>query len=140
MGLTFKGGGVGRLQTALKLQQTVMRNEVEQIMEQTMEEAVELQRDLLDKAETEWGRYRMSKGRGQSAGRRDTDLMYGGITYDVESERTKITGRWGWLWHIEKYFAAQDWGTSKIGAAHSLLDSYVQIRERFIQRIMGLVK
>lgn len=140
MGFTFKGARPDKLQTALKLQQAVMRNEVERIMEETLEEAVELQRELLDRAETEWGRYRMSKGRGQSAGRRDTDQMYGGITYDVESESTKITGRWGWLWHIEQYFAAQDWGTGKIGAAHSLLGSYMQIRERFIKRITGLVK
>lgn len=127
------------LRTRINLQSRIAIDAAEQVMDQTMQEAVDLQRELLDRAITRSGAERYGKGRGQSAGRNDSGMMIGSISSDVEVSGRRVVGRWGWPFTAEEYYRFQDFGTGKIPAAHSLLDSFVSMREVWIKRMRRIV-
>lgn len=137
MGVVWRNSDLNTLGTELRAQSRFAIDASEQVMEQTMDEAVELQRTLLDRATTRTGEERLGRGRGNTAGRNDTGQMIGSISSDVETTRNRVTGRWGWPKNAEHYFAAQDFGgsPSRIPAAHSLLDSFISMREVWIRRM-----
>jgi len=87
---------------------------------------------------TRYGAKRFAAGKGRSAGRDHTGAMIDSISSDVKSAKTEVVGHWGWIDEFKDYFGYQDWGTSRVPAAHSLLDSYVQARAKFISRVTAL--
>lgn len=135
MGVVWRNSDLNTLRTELRAQSRFAIDASEQVMEQTMDEAVELQRTLLDRATTRTGEERLGRGRGNTVGRNDTGQMIGSISSDVETTRNRVTGRWGWPFTAEDYYRFQDFGTGKIPAAHSLLDSFVAMREVWIRRM-----
>lgn len=140
MGVTWRNGDLRTLSTELRAKSKYAIDATEQITAMSVDEAAELQRELLDRATTNYGRWRMERGRGNTEGRNDTGHMIGAITHDVEVGGGRVTGRWGWLFNPADTDAirAQDWGTNVVPAAHSLLDSYVEIRERWLRRMKRL--
>lgn len=102
----------------------VIIQEVQTMVNQAAEIGAETARGALDLAETDYGRYRMSIGRGNSAGRNDT----GSMINDLESMPSnvssgKIEAKFGWgRGRSKEYYKFQEDGTAKIRAAHSLLD------------------
>ena len=140
MPFVFRNRDLQTLETRLNLQKRVMIDQSTEIMEITMREAEDLQRELLDAATTRTGEKRYAAGRGASAGRRDTDEMYEGIGSEVEATSKRVVGRWGWLNDPKAYYSYQDYGTGRIPPAGSLIDSFIQIRERFIKRVVRLAR
>ena len=108
-----------------------------EIVRKTVREGAELQAEALDEAETDWGRDRFSKGRGNSAGRNDTGNMIDEITYGVERHNNSIIGFWGWDNpdpHDAEYFAIQE------ATAQSLHESFTPMREKFFGRVRKLIR
>lgn len=141
MGVKFKGNDPEDLIRALQKRKVEVVVEAAQIVSETVREAQKVQREFLDKATTPYGVFRFGQGRGRSAGRNDSGTMRDAIGWDVEkSAKYKITGRWGWLNGILDYFIYQEKGTTTIDEAHSLVDSYIVIRERFRARVKGLFR
>lgn len=144
MGVRYKGMDMRDLSSRMRLRSNVAIDELEQIVSMTVEEAERDQKALLDRAVTRYGALRMSRGDGRSAGRNDEGDLIDAISSDVKPEKTKVTGKWGWLSlgpeNPRGKVLAQDFGgsPSRIPAAHSLLDSYVQARAKFISRISAL--
>lgn len=140
MGVKFKGNDPEDLIRALQARKVEVVVEAAQIVSETVREAQKVQREFLDKATTSYGEFRFSQGRGRSAGRNDSGTMMDAIGWDVEkSAKYKITGRWGWLNGILDYFIYQEKGIG-VPEAHSLVDSYIVIRERFRARMKGLFR
>lgn len=142
MGVTYKGMSFTDLSYRLRLQKAALIDEVTDIMETTMREAEEIQRAQLDRATTRYGEQRFSAGQGRSAGRNDTGSMIDAIDSEVEASRTRVVGRWGWIdeGSFQRYFAYQENGTGRVPAAHSLLDSYMVVKERFKARMKRLAR
>jgi len=95
-----------------------------------VEEAAEIgaatARFSLDAAITRYGEYRMSIGRGNSAGRNDTGTMIDGLNaFSANLNPSGPVAKFGWLFP-KKYFEIQEEGSdkfsTKIKGAHSLLD------------------
>ena len=108
-----------------------------EIVRNTVWEGAELQAQALDEAETDWGRERFSKGRGNSAGRNDTGNMIDEITYGVERHNNSIIGFWGWDNpdpHDAEYLAIQE------ATAQSLHESFTPTREKFFGRVRKLIR
>lgn len=138
MGVRYKGMDMRGLSTQMRIRSRLAIDEVEQIVSMTVEEAERDQKALLDRAVTRYGAKRMAAGRGRSAGRNDTGAMIDAISSEVKANKTTVTGKWGWIDEVKDYFSYQDWGTDRVPAAHSLLDTYVQARAKFIARVSAL--
>lgn len=139
MGVVWRNSDLNELRTRINQQQRIAADAAEQVIQMTTEEAVDLQKQLLDQAVTMTGAARISRGRGRTAGRNDSGTMIDAIDRTVEAEQGRIVGRYGWVDGYQEYFRYQDFGTSRIPAAHSLLDSFVSLRSRFISRMRGIV-
>jgi hypothetical protein len=114
----------------------------------TVQEAAEIgaatARYALDIAETDWGRYRMSIGQGNSAGRNDT----GSMIHDLEALPVKVTANevyaeFGWVrGRSQKYYAIQELGddafNTHIQGAHSLLDGRREVLNQMPRLIKNL--
>lgn len=99
---------------------------------------------------TKTGIARVASGAGRSAGRDRTGAdpngghMIASIDTEVDIEADDlehfvVAGYWGWP-VLEDYFTAQDDGTAKIAAAHSLRDSFAKTSEVFKQRVEHLAQ
>ena len=135
VGVTWRNSDLNTLETRLRNLPGVAIDAAEQIVDQTVSEAAELQREMLDRAVTAGGSNRISRGRGNTAGRNDTGQMIGSITHDTVATSKQVSGEWGWLFEQQEYYRFQDFGTNRIPAAHSLLDSFITMREQFIRRL-----
>lgn len=78
-------------------------------------------KQALNAAVTPYGKYRMSKGRGNTAGRNDTGNMINAMTVE-SATNTKLKSSFGWSKKSENYFYYQERGTVSIHGAFSLLD------------------
>ena len=108
----------------LDLTKQVAITEGEVMIMQATEIGAAAARTALDLAETEYGRYRMSIGKGNSSGRNDTGSMINDLrALDPKISDDKVEAKFGWgRGRSKKYYEAQENGTAKIAAAHSLLD------------------
>ncbi len=135
MGVKFKGEDPEDLIRKLQQRKREIPLKAFAIVDESVKEAEEIQRDFLDKATTPYGEYRFGRGIGRSAGRNDSGDMMKAISSDTKMQsRTLIVGRWGWLKEILKYFEIQEKGYG-VPEARSLLDSYVVVREKFMARM-----
>lgn len=140
MGVKWKGADPDDLIRRLEQRKREVPIEVAAVVRETVQEAQKVQRQYLDRATTPYGEFRYSQGRGRSAGRNDTGTMIDAIGWDVEKTgRYQVTGRWGWLSGILDYFVYQEKGIG-VPEAHSLLDSYVEISQKFQARMRGLFR
>jgi hypothetical protein len=100
-------------------------DEAEVLLTQAAEIGVKAARTALDMAETEYGRYRMSIGRGNTAGRNDTGSMINDLrALEPKISEGKAVVQVGWgRGRSKKYYEAQENGTARITGAHSLLDA-----------------
>lgn len=78
-------------------------------------------KQALNAAVTPYGKYRMSKGRGNTAGRNDTGNMIDAMTVESATNRN-LRSSFGWSKKSENYFYYQERGTVSIHGAFSLLD------------------
>lgn len=148
MGVSYKSGRTPETVIAgLQRRKVEILNEAETIVDETVTEAVALQRRLLDLAVTRTGSERFARGQGGSAGRNDEgDLIAGTSKETKRVGKGRIEGRYGWLnpggENPLGKIQAQDLGgsPSNIPPAHSLLDSYVALRAKFIARMRRLVR
>jgi hypothetical protein len=124
----------------LRARKGALIDEVTDIMETTVREAEEIQRNQLDRATTRYGEQRFGAGQGGSAGRNDSGDMINAINSEVTASKTRVVGRWGWIdeGSFQRYFAYQENGTGRVPAAHSLLDSYMVVKETFKKRMRRL--
>jgi len=136
MGIKWTGGGPESLSIKLKVTGEAILEDVEMAVRESVEVGEKEQKQLLDRAVTRYGEYRMSRGRGRSAGRNDTGQMIDAVGSDVESSRNRIVGWWGWVNGAKDYYRYQDWGVG-VPAAHSLLDSYMVVRNEIRKRLMA---
>ena len=96
------------------------------LVEQVAEIGAATARFSLDAAVTDYGNYRMSIGRGNSAGRNDTgDMIYELNAFSAKVNPSGPEASFGWRFP-KKYFEIQEEGfdkfATKIKGAHSLLD------------------
>lgn len=141
-GVIFRNGDLNKLKTAVNLRGKIAIDAATQITEESTLQAVILQRQLLDAAVTGTGSRRISKGVGNTAGRNETGEMIAAIEQEVTATSTRVSGKWGFLKDVQGYFFAQELGggpNDNIPAAHSLLDSFIQIREEYIRRLVRMV-
>lgn len=144
-GLVWRNGDLNTLETRIRLRINNFEDAAEGLMLETVAQAAVDQAKVLEDATTATGDKRASTGGASSQygstspGRIDSGLMINQINSHVEHVGNVITGRWGWQ-DPESYFAAQDYGTRTIPAAHSLLESFIRTRETFISRLVQLVK
>ena len=136
MGVKWTGGSPKDLSIRLKVTGEAILEDVEAAVRESVEVGAKEQKQLLDRAVTRYGQYRMSKGRGRSAGRNDTGKMIDDVGSDVESTRNRIVGWWGWVNGAKDYYKYQDWGVG-VPAAHSLLDSYMVVRNEIRKRLLA---
>ena len=148
MGVSYKSGRTPETVIAgLQRRKIEIVNEAEKIVDETVTEAVALQRRLLDLAVTPTGAKRFAENGKGSAGRNEEgDLIAGTSKETKRVGKGRIEGRYGWLNpgsedNLGK-IRAQDLGgsPSNIPPAHSLLDSYVALRAKFIARMRRLVR
>lgn len=141
MGYTFAKGNPNEFRLWAESEKRRIEAEAVDIVQEVVQDAVRNQKQIIDTAETNWGRFRQSQGRA-SAGRRERDNMYDSITSKVDKGPREVTGFFGWLYNFEKYFEHQDAGTRYIDAANSLAQAFIQaeqdlqrkIRDRIIRR------
>lgn len=106
----------------------VVADELENMLMQAAEIGAETARASLDVAETNYGRYRMSIGRGNTAGRNDTGSMINDLrALPPKVSEGKVEVKFGWGRGRSKgYYDIQEEGSDKfnthITGAHSLLD------------------
>jgi hypothetical protein len=140
MGVKWKGGNPDDLIRGLEQRRRELPIMVAAVVTETVQEAQKVQREYLDRATTPYGELRFSQGRGRSAGRNDTGTMMDGIGWEVErASKNRIVGRWGWLSGILDYFVYQEKGIG-VPEAHSLLDSYIEISQKFQARMKGMFR
>lgn len=139
MGVVWRNGDLSKLSTAVGRIPGVAIDSAEQIVTQTVEEGAELQRQLLDAATTRTGNERMARGVGNTAGRNKSGQMIGSISSDVQVSSKRVEGEWGFPFTAEDYYRYQEDGTSRIPAAHALLDSFIALRSVFIRRVVRMV-
>lgn len=102
---------------------TVMA-EAEVLAEQAAQIGAEVARTALDNAVTDYGQYRMSIGKGNSAGRNDTGNMISKLDVQepvVEEGYAAVAFGWSDI-DYEEYFGYQENGTARIQGAFSLND------------------
>lgn len=73
----------GSMQSVVSILTGQIEGQVEDIMADAMKEGVEFTRQWVRAAVTPYGRYRLSQGRGRSAGREDTGAMIDAVTWNV---------------------------------------------------------
>lgn len=140
MGAKFRGTTPEMLSRRLQINGRATIDALEEIIDQTISEASEDQRNILDAATTPYGAERMAKGQGRSAGRNDSGAMIDSIGQRRFRRDREIVGQWGWLMQdVPDYIKYQENGTARIKAARSLLDSYVRARADFIRRVRRVV-
>lgn len=139
MGVVWRNNDLRELRTRINLQSRIAADAAEQVIQMTTDEAVQVQKQLLDAAVTRTGAARISRGQGRTAGRNDSGTMIEAIDREVSFEQGRVVGKYGWVNGYQDYFSYQDFGTGRVPAAHSLLDSFVQMRIRFIQRMRRIV-
>lgn len=140
MGAKFKGTTPEMLSRRLQINGRATIDALEEIIDQTISEASEDQRNILDAATTRYGAERMSKGQGRTAGRNDSGAMIDSIGQRRFQRGREVVGQWGWLMQdVPDYIKYQENGTGRIKAARSLLDSYVRARADFIRRVRRVV-
>lgn len=140
MGAKFKGMNPEMLSRRIQLNGRVAVDAIEDIIDQTISEAAEDQRNILDAATTPYGAERMGRGQGRSAGRNDSGAMIDSIGQRSFRRGREVVGQWGWLMgDVPEYIKVQDWGNGLINPAHSLLDSYMKARADFIRRMRRMV-
>ena len=139
MGVVWRNNDLKDLATRIQLQRGIAADAAEQVIQTTVDEAEQLQKRLLDNAVTMTGADRISRGRGNTAGRNDSGAMIDAISNTVDAEDGRVTGKYGWVNEQRDYFSYQDWGTKRVPAAHSLLDSFVAVRADFIRRMRRIV-
>lgn len=141
--IVWHGGNLNTLRAAFGTQGRLAIDAAEQIVSQTTEEAAQIQRDLLDKATTPYGVKRFGKGQGGSPGRNDSGAMIAKINTNVQTSRGNTSGSWGWNETFEQApeIYAQELGGSptRIPAARSLVDSFMQVRLTFLKRVSKMV-
>jgi len=141
MGYTFARGNPNEFRLWAESEKRRIEGEAFDIVQEVVQDAVRNQKRVIDTAETNWGRFRQSQGRA-SAGRRETDAMYDSVTSKVDKGPRQVDGYFGWLHQFRKYFEFQDNGTTRIEAANSLAQAFIQaeqdlqrkIRDRIIRR------
>lgn len=107
------------------------------VTEQTVAEAVEFQRHILNAETTRTGALRP----GNSAGRNKTGQLIDAVHHETTRSRRSVTGRWGWFDDLGGNpvgkILAQDLGgsPSNIPAARSLITSYMTMKERWRSRM-----
>lgn len=144
-GLVWRNGDLDTLATRIRLRINNFEDAAEDLVRETVAQGAKDQALILERATTPTGERRAASGGATSQygstseGRIDSGLMVNQINSHTEREGNVITGRWGWQ-DPEKYFAAQDYGTRTIPAAHSLLESFIRTRETFISRLVQLVR
>lgn len=110
----------------------IVLDETYVFLEQLSEIGAEAARTALDRAETDYGIYRMSKSppQGNSTGRNDRGVMINALKAQ-EPEYTsnyELQASVGWSEdEYQDYFGYQEEGTGRIEAAHSLLDGLMQM-------------
>lgn len=135
MGVKYTKGSPQALIAELQKRKKEIPLKAFAIVDESVKEGEEIQRDFLDKATTRYGEYRFGRNIGNSAGRNDSGDMMKAISSDTKKEsKTLIVGRWGWLKEILEYFEIQEKGYG-VPEARSLLDSYVVVREKFMARM-----
>lgn len=146
MGVKWKGADPDDLIRRLEERKRQVPIEVAAVVRETVQEAQQIQRGYLDRATTPYGerRFALGLGRnngGRSAGRNDSGTMMDAINWEVEKTgRYRIAGRWGWLSGILDYFIYQEHGTPTIDEAHSLLDSYIEVSQKFQARMKRIFR
>lgn len=135
MGVVWRNNDLNELRTRIRAQSQIASDQAEQVIEMTVREAADMQKDLLNQAVTMTGAERIARGRGNTAGRNYSGNMIDAISDQVDLEPGRVIGRYGWIDNLDAYFQYQDFGTGRIPAANSLLDSFVALRMRFISRM-----
>jgi hypothetical protein len=115
-----------------------VRDDVFQIVDDVVYEAALEQAAILEAATTPTGDARVASGGQGTAGRHDSGHMIDMISSEIKTEGNTIIGTWGWD-DYEAYFEAQDEGTARIEAAHSLQGSYIAAREKTKVRVHALM-
>lgn len=103
------------------------------IVTESVDDGQQLQRKILDEAETAYGRERYSRGQGNSPGRNDSGHMIKEVHKGVEVDGNTVRGYWGWD-TPEGYFFAQD------ETAQSLWGSFIPTREAFFRRFIAATR
>lgn len=112
---------------------TVVAEEAWRTVEEAAEIGAATARYALDVAETDWGRYRMSIGQGNSAGRNDTGSMINDLeALPVKVKENEVYAEFGWgRGRSQKYYKIQELGSdafnTNIQGAHSLLDGKMAV-------------
>jgi hypothetical protein len=146
MGVSYRSGRTPESVIAgFQRRKVQIVNEAEKIVDETVTEGLALQRRLLDLAFTRTGSERFAKNSKGSAGRNEEGDLIAGTSKQTERvSKTRIEGRYGWLSfsgedELGKIQAQELGGSpSNIPPAHSLLDSYVALRAKFIARMKRL--
>jgi hypothetical protein len=133
-GFAWRGASPTELIATLHAYGDKLDERTEEIMDDAVEEGGQRMQDTLETAETKTGRARVDSGSGAFPGRHVTGQMVDAVASSETKEGDTWIGRWGWA-NPEVYFLAQDSGTDTLPAAHSLLESFVAIREAFIGEV-----
>lgn len=139
MGMKWTGADPQDLVARIRLQRNEALDGAEQITEKAVTKGAALEKQLLDRAVTPYGEQRMARGRGRSAGRNDTGSMIDDVESRTTRSKTEIKGQWGHLSTVKDYYELQMDGTSRIPAAGALVDSFLVVREEWIDDLRKMV-
>jgi len=114
------------------------RDELERLVEGVVKDGADDMRRFILEAVTGTGEARAAAGEGV-AGRYLTGTMYDAVGSDVQRSGDRITGEFGWLEEVLKYYLYQEQGTSRLEAMHALQKAWVNASEEFQAQVNDIV-
>lgn len=140
MGVKWEGGkDVSKMAIGMRKSFEIVKGQVNEELEQSIEIGGGLIQDYLEGAWTDTGIRRMIISDG-FPGRHETGNMIASISYgQTQVSRSRRLGLFGWFpGEFEQYFKDQDQGEGKIPAALALPNAFLRAREVFRGRLIAL--
>jgi hypothetical protein len=115
------------------------RDELEDMVRGVVKDGADNMRRFILEAVTKTGEARAAAGEGV-AGRYETGTMYDAVGSDVQRSGDRITGEFGWLEEVLKYYLYQEQGTSRIDAMHALQKAWINASEEFQAQVNDILR